>query len=186
MVEDNKKKHIVFILLILCCFEGFSQRYFSYEIYSPESPWGIYYARLSHPSNQNPKVHISIINLKGKGVKASTMFFCNSDTIQCITDTNGQLEIEFNSCPLKIQIHASTPLYGIVTLPINAKVGSQLLCNQIDTLYIVLGDDGYRLLVDSPFELDLNQIEEIRSDWIKNKCTEKKYKDFNIRGIIEI
>lgn len=186
MVKDNMKKYLIYIMLALSSLEGCSQKCFSYEIYAPESPLGLYYARLADPSNQNSKVHISILGLKGKVKDVSAKFFCDLDTIQCAADTNGQLDVEFYSCPRKVEIHTFPPFYGMVLLPISAKIGSQLYNNQIDTLYIVLGNDDYRLLVDSPFELDLNQIEEIRTDWIKNKCSNEKYRNFNIIGLIEL
>ena len=185
---EKLKKFLVLLFLISLGGEIFSQDRFSYEIYYPESPWGIYYAHLSDSMQHNTSIRFCIVDMSGTGVEASTVLYLASDTLQYTTDTNGYFEVPFfNSIPLKIDIKTSSPLFGRKSVVIEPSVGSQLQCRGIDTLYIVLGcDDLYRLLIDSPYELNLNQIREIRCDWLKDKCADKKYEKFNIRGLIEI
>lgn len=182
------KKFLMLLFLIFLGGEIFSQDRFSYEIYYPAPPWGIYYARLSDTMPHNTSIHFYIVDMTGKGVAASIVLYSASDTLQYTTDSNGYFEVPFfNSIPLKIDISTSTPLFGRKPVVIEPSVGSELQCREIDTLYIVLScDDLYRLLIDSPYELNLNQIKEIRSDWLKDKCAGKKYEKFNIRGLIEI
>lgn len=182
------KKLLLLLFFVFLGGEMFSQDRFSYEIYYPESPWGVYYARLSDTTSHDTSIHFCIVDMSGNGVEASAVLYLASDTLQYTTDTNGCFEVPFfNSIPLKIDIKTSTPLFGRKSVVVEPFVGSQLQCREIDTLYIVLGCDGlYRLLVDSPYELNLNQIKEIRSDWLKDKCADKKYKKFNIKGLVEI